>query len=56
MSRRGKGASRFRGKEGRSRGEGEGEGQVTGGWRGNVGSVGTGCEAQGVWPISFVFC
>jgi len=55
--------SRFRGetqgrgrgegeRKGRGRGEGERKGRVAGGWQGDAGSVGTGCEAQGAWYIN----
>jgi len=58
-SRQGEGVSGFRGEaQGRGGSEGEREGRIVGGWGGDVGSVRTGHEAQGAWPIifSFVFC
>jgi len=59
VSRRGKGASRFRGEaQGQGGSEGEREGHIVGGWGGDAGSVRTGREAQGAWLIilSSFFC
>jgi len=42
--------SRVRGEtQGQGGGESEGEGHLAGGWGGDVGTVGTGHETQGVW-------